>query len=84
MGAALAENVIRTILNISTTQRIETSYRWNLVKDADDNKFVDCAVAANAPLIVSHDRHFNVLKDTIFPNVKVISADEFKAVLARI
>jgi len=31
-------------------------FNWQLLKDVDDNKFVDCAVAANADFIVSNDR----------------------------
>lgn len=82
MGATLAESTLKVILNLSSTLRIETYYKWNLIKDADDNKFVDCAVAANAMFLVSHDRHFDVLKAVPFPKVNVITADAFKAVLA--
>ncbi|GEM_PF-3252372 len=37
----------------------------------------DCAIAANAQVLVTNDKHFKVLKDIEFPSVKVISADEF-------
>ena len=33
----------------------------------DDNKFVDCAFAANATYIVSDDKHYDVLKEVDFP-----------------
>lgn len=50
----------------------------NLVTaDPDDNKFVDCAVAANARFIVTGDHHFNVLRHIAFPVVDVISIDDF-------
>lgn len=53
-------------------------YRWNLIeKDPDDNKFVDCAIAAKAKFIVSNDKHFNILKTIDFPNIEVIKADDF-------
>ena len=53
-------------------------YKWNLITaDPDDNKFVDCAVAANAKYIVTEDHHFNVLKTVVFPVVNVINIDEF-------
>jgi predicted nucleic acid-binding protein len=45
--------------------------------DADDNKFVDCAVAADAEYIVSNDAHFNVLKQIDWPKLTVISIKEF-------
>ncbi len=84
MGVALAESTLKVILNLSTTRRIETFYKWNLIKDADDNKFVDCAVAANATYLVSHDRHFNVLETVPFPKVNVVTADAFKDILAEV
>ena len=46
--------------------------------DPDDNKFVDCAIAANARFIVSEDRHFRVLKQVEYPKVEVIGIQEFK------
>ncbi len=81
MGAALAESTLKVILNLSSTLRIETYYKWNLIKDADDNKFVDCAVAANAVYLISHGCHFDVLKTVPFPKVNVVTADAFRACL---
>ena len=46
-------------------------------KDLDDNKFVDCAVVANAEYIVTEDSHFNILKITPFPPVEVKRLHEF-------
>lgn len=48
-----------------------------IIADPDDNKFVDCAIAANARFIVTEDHHFNVLKDITFPSVAVVSIDDF-------
>jgi predicted nucleic acid-binding protein len=57
-------------------------YFWRLITiDPDDNKFVDCAIAANADFIVTDDKHFNVLKNVAFPSVKVINAAEFLEIL---
>ena len=42
---------------------------WTLIsilQDKDDNKFVDCAIAANARFIVSEDGHFKYLKESRF------------------
>jgi predicted nucleic acid-binding protein len=44
--------------------------------DPDDDKFVDCAVAANAKFIVTEDNHFNVLKNYAFPAVEIIKLDD--------
>ena len=45
--------------------------------DPDDNKFVDCAIAAGARYVVTNDRHYDVLRQTPFPYVDVISLDDF-------
>ncbi|MGB3850296.1 MAG: putative toxin-antitoxin system toxin component, PIN family [Tunicatimonas sp.] len=82
MGTALADSTLKVILNLSSTLRIDTYYKWNLIRDADDNKFVYCAVAANAMYLISHDRHFDVLKSIPFPKVNVITAESFRAILA--
>ena len=45
--------------------------------DPDDNKFIDCAIAANARYIVTNDRHYDVLKLLDFPKVDVINIQDF-------
>lgn len=73
-----ARYVIYTIMERANVRQILPSYRWNLIEaDPDDNKFVDCAIAANAKFIVTEDHHFNILKDIAFPSVPVINIDEF-------
>ena len=49
--------------------------------DEDDNKFVDCAFAANADFIVTNDAHFNVLNTIDFPSIPILSIDKFKSLL---
>jgi predicted nucleic acid-binding protein len=49
--------------------------------DVDDNKFVDCAIAANSNAIVTEDKHFNTLKDIPFPVVQVIGIASFKEII---
>lgn len=59
-------------------KRIDVYYHWNLItKDPDDDKFVDCFVASASDLLVSEDKHFKVLRQVKFPEVKVITADSF-------
>lgn len=58
------------------------AYFWRLIEqDHDDDKFVDCAIAAAAKSIISNDRHFNRLKSVKFPRVKVLTTDEFRRVM---
>ena len=48
-----------------------------ITADPDDNKFVDCAFAANADYLVSEDSHFDILKKTSFPKLNLVTLDEF-------
>jgi len=74
----VANNIIEIIINRKNTVFINPTYRFNLISiDPDDNKFVDCAIIANADYIVSNDSHFDVLKNVGFPKVNVISIRDF-------
>ena len=43
--------------------RIAPSFRFHLISaDRDDDKFADCAIAAEADYIITDDRHFDALK----------------------
>ena len=45
-----------------TVLRVEPTFRFGVITvDPDDNKFVDCAIVAEADFVVSADRHFSVL-----------------------
>ena len=73
-----AEAIIYTLLARSNVKRFAPHYHFHLIQaDEDDNKFVDCAIVANAKYIVTEDHHFDVLKSIPFPSVDVISIDEF-------
>ncbi len=74
----LAQNVIMLLLSLDNVKLIQTYYRFQLIKsDPDDNKFVDCAIAANATFIVTNDNHFKELDTIDFPHVDYISLDDF-------
>lgn len=74
----VARYVVYAIMERKNVKQIVPSYKWNLITtDPDDNKFVDCAIAANARYIVTEDHHFNVLKEIKFPSVDIISIDDF-------
>ncbi len=63
--ADLNLDILRLLPNVFVQ---ETWFQFNLIsQDPDDNKFVDCALAANANFIVTNDKHFNVLKTWDFP-----------------
>jgi len=73
-----AEMIVHIILNSENVLFVNPSYRFGLIiADPDDNKFVDCAIIANADYIVSQDTHFDILKTINFPKVSVIRIEEF-------
>ncbi|MBX2890714.1 MAG: putative toxin-antitoxin system toxin component, PIN family [Saprospiraceae bacterium] len=63
----------------------EIFYNWNpIISDPDDNKFVDCYIAAGADYLVSNDRHFSVLKPDDFPTIQMVRVEEVMEVLSRL
>ena len=71
-SALAAKITIETILRANNVIRVDAQYRFGLIElDVDDNKFVDCAIVANADFIVTEDSHFNILKSTPFPHIEV-------------
>ena len=77
-NAAVAHNVVNAIIRSPYTRKLDPHYRFGLIEqDPDDNKFVDCAIIANADYIVSEDAHLRVLEDIPFPHVSVIRLDDF-------
>ena len=57
--------------------RQQPDFRFQVIKsDLDDNKFIDCAITANAQWIITHDRHFDVLAATTY-RPRPIRPDEF-------
>ena len=78
----VADNVLEAIINSPYVEQINvSSFWWLLTDDPDDNKFSDCAIAAGADYLLTEDKHFDVLKDIDFPNVNVVSLNEFRHIL---
>ena len=74
----VADNVIRLLAESPFVEYIDPHYHLELIQaDPDDNKFVDCAFAANATYIVSNDHHFDVLRTIEFPKIQVLKLIEF-------
>lgn len=77
-NADIAHNVVEAIARLHTTEFLNVYYHFRLIEaDADDNKFVDCAVAANAEYIVTNDAHFDILKQIDWPKLTVTTIKEF-------
>ncbi len=74
----IARNVIDFILKMQNVELVDPHFNWNLITaDPDDNKFVDCAFAANATYIVSDDTHYDVLREITFPPILVLKLQAF-------
>ena len=79
---AIANHVIDFILNSENVEFVVPFYHFELVTaDHDDNKFVDCAIAANATYIVSDDKHLRPLQFITFPRLAVLKLMEFVEIL---
>ncbi len=77
-----AKFVIELLMSLPNTEQIIPHYKWNLISaDPDDNKFVDCALNAGVDLVVSNDKHFNILKTIDFPKLNVVDIDLFKEII---
>ena len=75
MGKLASENALMVLENLPNVQLVTTYFKFGLLKDDDDNKFVDCAIAGNASFIVTHDKDFNLLKNLSFPKLSVINIE---------
>ena len=77
-----AETIIKTIVNSRFVEFVTPYFRFELIlQDPDDNKFVDCAITANARYIVTNDHHFDVLKSVDYPPIDVITLEGFLKLL---
>lgn len=80
--ATFATLALDVIINNPYTLFVTPYYKFNVITaDPDDNKFVDCAVAANAHFIVTDDHHYNVLLGMEFPKVSIIKLDSMMNLL---
>ena len=81
--ARIAENVILLILNRRNVNFVDPHFRLGLItEDPDDNKFVDCAFAANAEYLVSDDKHFKILDRIPFPQINLLKMEEFLPIVS--
>ena len=81
----IANQVIDFILNSENVELVTPFYHFELITaDHDDNKFVDCAIAANATFIVSDDKHFKPLQQITYPRLAVLKLMEFVEILKRL
>jgi putative PIN family toxin of toxin-antitoxin system len=81
-GTEITEIIMQVFTLLPNVKHQEIYYNLNIIThDADDNKFVDCAFAANAHYIITNDKHFNVLKRIDFPTIPLLKIQEFANLL---
>ena len=81
-GRDTADFVLDFIVESRHVEFFSPQYRFNLITaDPDDNKFVDCAIQANARYIVTNDHHYDVLRRIKFPVVDIMALQDFLALL---
>lgn len=77
-NAKVAGNIIDFLIRSPDVEHIDIYFKWAILHlDGDDNKFVDCALNGRADFIITDDRHFRILKNIDFPNMRVLSTRQF-------
>lgn len=81
-GNQTASLLIDALIASNNVHKMEVYFCFNLISDFDDNKFLDCAFAANAHFLVSDDKAFQVLNKVDFPKILTLSLSDFSKMLA--
>ncbi|HRK79829.1 MAG TPA: putative toxin-antitoxin system toxin component, PIN family [Saprospiraceae bacterium] len=77
-----AELVMSVLLMLPNVEKVNIYFDFRLIApDADDDKFINCMVSANADYLVSDDRHFRVLSRIQFPKIECLTYEDFKRIL---
>lgn len=75
---SVAQNFLSALKELPTVAYVNIYFKWNLLSQGkDDNKFVDCYLAANAEYLITNDTGYNVLKKIDFPKVNLIKLEDF-------
>lgn len=78
----VARNVVNLLLKSKNVELVTPYFKfWLIDADHDDDKFVNCAFAANATYIVSNDKHFDILERIQFPRLFVLKLQQFLKLL---
>ncbi len=81
-GNETAETFLNVLELLPNVHFIHPTFRWGIITiDPEDNKFVDTAIAAGADYIVTQDKHYEAVKKSDFPLVKVIRLETFSELL---
>lgn len=73
-----AGSILDGLILLPNIKLIKPHFNWNILKDTDDNKFIDCVISAAADYIISNDKGFRILKTLKFPPVAVLTYLQFE------
>lgn len=77
-SAIVADNISDLLISSPDVEKTNIYFKWSMItQDADDNKFVDCALNGRANFLVTDDKHFNILKKIGFPPITIIRTKAF-------
>ena len=77
-NAIVATNIADLLVSSPHVEEVKVYFKWSIItEDADDNKFVDCALNGRASFLVTDDKHFSILKRIGFPPVQIIRTSDF-------
>ena len=68
----LDTNIILSSVSPFSPYRLVIDKFENFTYDLADNKFLDCAFAANAHYLVTNDKDYKILKTPPFPKVHLL------------
>ena len=79
---AVADAFLTSLIYSPFIEKIDAHFHWLAIEaDPDDDKFVDCAFAANAHCIITNDRHFKALEKRTFPQIPVFKTEAFQQLI---
>lgn len=79
MGQEVADAAVDLLTELPNVHLIQKYFLWHLVEaDPDDNKFIDCSIAAGAHFLVSEDRHLRVIQKYPYFGVELVSLEVFR------
>ncbi len=82
LGIQTAQNFMALLGTLPNIEKITKHIRRQLISDdPGDDKFADCYLWGNAQHLVTHDKHFNVLKKRAFPKINVVTISDFKKIM---
>lgn len=80
----VAKDVVKMLMILPNVYKSEIYYKWRLIQeDAVDNKFSDCYISSDADYLITHDKHFSILKEIDFPKVNLLKIEEFQSILSK-